>query len=296
MLQQTWSHLRRLQLTCITCYEDELLSFLSRHAQSLRRLELRGGRVHKKSREYGGACSGSVIRVLWTIPYILPLQRLIIHGWLESCGNECWQVAPELSAGSPNHGNLTLLEDYCCRKARFPLPHIVKPLRFRQSLDASGLPTPNLSLPSHTRWNVIEGGDSACSVDLAGDTVEGLDDDDLRWNLLSPFSDEWLKWRYPTENCWLREPEHISDSEVLSDTDNWDDGRMRMRRVNDCEQTTGGDCMEHFTPSMLLQASRSCINDADQDICAHGSPRFFTWQGSTRTSPDDVIQIARYAL
>ena len=160
------------------------------------------------------------MRVSWTIPYIATLDQLEIDSPLMSCGRERWEIAPVDTSHVLEYGVLQALEEYGCRRAMFPFPHIVETLGFRQGLTASQLPVVDPKSATDASWNAFFEGERSEVVGHTRKQSEGASESsDHREQLLSRCSDGWLQWQDIVEDCSFPGYDQEFNGEIYNDGD-----------------------------------------------------------------------------
>lgn len=135
-----WSNLRVLQMTTPVTSEVELLAFLSRHRLTLRNLSISN---LKLDTNYAGHPPSSIMRALWTFPYVASLDKINMDGDFRSCNYpEEWYICLFEDERNENPG-AHQLEEYICRRAPFPFPKLVEPLEYEDALNSLDLPIVN---------------------------------------------------------------------------------------------------------------------------------------------------------
>ena len=91
-----WSSLRRLKLEAIATSQLELIDLLSRHATTLRSLEL-GHILFDRREAEDGTCAGSWTDMIHFLRKKLSLTDVSLHGRLSNGFSEAWDVSSERS-------------------------------------------------------------------------------------------------------------------------------------------------------------------------------------------------------
>lgn len=83
-----WRRLHTLHLEDVVTTEADLLSFVSRHGKHLKNLTFWGIRLHRRVADTSE--SDSVIRALWSFPFLATVHTFDLEGIVSCCGEEHW--------------------------------------------------------------------------------------------------------------------------------------------------------------------------------------------------------------
>lgn len=139
VLRHRWQRLRKVHFHDVVTTETELLSFTAGHQAYLKDLSFSDIRLHNHSSGAKGN-PDSIIRTLWTIPFLASLKAFQVEGYVSCCGKEHWAAHRYFAPKSKDPPLLSEVQEYVCRRARFPFPQLLAPLAFGRSIDAQKLP------------------------------------------------------------------------------------------------------------------------------------------------------------